>query len=198
LLLEHKADPNDFEQGFGYPIMVDAVRRPAVVKLLIEHGANLRRRITWQGVQQGPRSIGDEASVLHFAVEGGNLECVRLLIAAGVDPNASDDQGQTPLHIAIMSSALEAVNQKIMAVFAQNAADAQGQPRLRIAEKSAFPHIIECLVENDASLRFTDRSGRDALKLAEAIKAPKEICEYLSRKRGEIDARYLRAMFRHR
>lgn len=39
-LLDHEADPNAFEEGHGYPIMVNAVKHPQVVKLLIEHGAN--------------------------------------------------------------------------------------------------------------------------------------------------------------
>jgi ankyrin repeat protein len=35
LLLEHGAGPNAFEEGMGYPILVDAVKHLAVVKLLI-------------------------------------------------------------------------------------------------------------------------------------------------------------------
>ena len=85
--------------------MVDAVKHPAVVKLLIEHGANIKRRITWRGGRSGQWIIGDEASALHYAVREGNLESVKLLIATGLDPNAADDQGQTPLHIAVICSA---------------------------------------------------------------------------------------------
>ncbi len=172
--------------------MVDAVKHPAVVKLLIEHGANLRRRITWRGGRTGTWFVGDEASALHYAVQSGNLESVKLLIAAGLDPNAADDQGQTPLHIGITFAALEALNKKIDAERAQNVAGAQVQTRLPASDKSSFAQIIEYLVQNDASLSFTDKSGKDSLKLADAIKAPKEICQFLRRKQDETDAVYLR------
>ena len=55
LLLEHGADPNAVEEGIGYPIMGDAVKHPAVVKLLIEHGANLRGRASILGGDSSPR-----------------------------------------------------------------------------------------------------------------------------------------------
>ena len=67
LLLEHKADPDDFDRGIGYPIMVYAVKHPAIVQLLIEHKANLRRRITWMGGFDGHKILGGEATALHFA-----------------------------------------------------------------------------------------------------------------------------------
>ena len=35
---------------------------------------------------------------LHFAAKGGNVSCVRLLLAFGADPNAKDGDGYTPLH----------------------------------------------------------------------------------------------------
>jgi ankyrin repeat protein len=72
LLLEHGADPDDSEQGCGFPIMVNAVEHPAVVKLLIDHGANLKRKITWRCGRTGVWVIGDEASALHYAAFAGN------------------------------------------------------------------------------------------------------------------------------
>jgi ankyrin repeat protein len=188
LLLEHKANPNAFEEGNGYPIMVDAVKHPAVVKLLIEHGANLRRRITWRGGRSGQWIIGDEASALHYAVMEGNLESVKLLIAAGLDPNAADDQGQTPLHIAIifsvrkprMDAALRHLNGQVD----------QGQKEIYV-----FDQIVANLLENDASVYFIDKSGQNPLKLAEDTKCPEEIRVLLRRKQAVIDAKFRHAMF---
>jgi ankyrin repeat protein len=37
---------------------------------------------------------------LHASVAAGHIECVRLLLEHGADPNARADMGQTPLHLA--------------------------------------------------------------------------------------------------
>lgn len=166
LFLEHKADPNDFEQGNGYPILADAVHHPAVVKLLIAYKANLKRRITWLGASTGASLIGDEATVLHYAVRHGNLESVRLLIAAGLDPNAADDQGQTPLHVAIKRAGME---------------------KRRKRDESQLVKIVELLLENDASLNFPDRSGRTALESAKFVGSSEQIRDLLLKKQQELD-----------
>lgn len=44
ILLQHNADPNDWENGTGFPILVDRIEHPAVVKLLLEAGADVKTR----------------------------------------------------------------------------------------------------------------------------------------------------------
>lgn len=159
LLLEHKADPDAFDESNGYPIMVNAVDHPAIVKLLIQHGANLKRRITWFGGRTGVWIIGDEATALHFAVRSGNLESVKLLIATGLDPSAADNEGQTPLHIAITYE------------------------RIRRHSKPDLSDIkiIEFLIDNDASLRLTDKSGESPLALAKKLKSSDEVLQLIQK-----------------
>ncbi|HHK41544.1 MAG TPA: ankyrin repeat domain-containing protein [Planctomycetaceae bacterium] len=165
LLLEHRADPDSFASAVGFPIIHDAVDHPAIVKLLIEHGANLKRRITWLGGRTGIWIVGDEATALHFAVRAGNLESVKLLVEAGLDPSAADDKGQTPLHIAILFERWE---------------------RDWKRDASSYPAIVEYLLEHDASIRFEDKSGRSPLKLARKLKSSFAIRSALRRKRLEL------------
>lgn len=171
LLLENKADPNAFEEGAGHPIMVGAVKHPKIVELLIEHDANLKRRITWMGSRTGRWIIGDEGSALHYAVRSGNLESVKLLVNAGLDPSAADIEGQTVLHIAIRFSGLH-----------------------RNRNDSSFHDIIRFLVDNDASLKLTDKSGKTPLELAEK-NCPETVLQVLRNKQKQMGEAYRRAMF---
>jgi ankyrin repeat protein len=106
LVEEHKADVNDFEGGFGYPIIKGALKYPKIVRYLIEQGADLETRITWQGGRTGVWIIGDDATVLHHAACDGVPETIRILLDAGVDPFASAhdvfdmEDKQTALEVA--------------------------------------------------------------------------------------------------
>lgn len=166
LLLEHNADPDSFASGNGYPIIHRAVNHPDVVKLLIQNGANLKRRITWFGGRSGVWIVGDEATALHFAARAGNFESVKLLVEAGLDPSAADDKGQTPLHIAILFERWERDYER---------------------DASMYPEIVEYLLANDASIRFEDKSGRTPLKLAKKINSSLEIRTALRKKQREIN-----------
>ncbi len=86
LVKEFKVDVNDFKRGVGYPIVKEAVLYPRIVKLLIDHGADLKTRITWRGGRTGVWIIGDDATVLHYAAEDGTPETITLLLDSGVDP----------------------------------------------------------------------------------------------------------------
>jgi uncharacterized protein len=97
-------DINDFDRGQGYPIIKEALAFPEIARLLIEHGADLKTRITWQGMRSGIWIVGDRATALHYAACDGLPETIRLLIDHGVDMFATtegyDDDQQTALEVA--------------------------------------------------------------------------------------------------
>ena len=74
--------------------------------------------------------------------------------------------GQTPLHIAIRHERF----------------GHRHKPHT-----SAFLRIIQCLLENDASLRFTNRAGKTPLALARDSGSPKEIIDILKQREKEIE-----------
>lgn len=181
LLLQHNADPNDFEKGAGFPIMVNAVGHPAIVKLLIAAKADLRRRITWLGGRTGQWIIGDEATVLHFAAEEGAVDSCRALVEAGLDVNAADVEGQTPLHVALRAERFGASYE-----FVEDGEDGKATKK--------YLEVIRYLLDHEASLRFTDKSGKNVARLAEAIRSPKAILQLLDEREKERD-RKLREPF---
>ena len=99
LLLEHKADPNDLKGG-GFPVLVSAIGHPDVVKLLLQSGATPDMKVNFRGFKSGFWIIGDNATYLHFAAGGGDIESAKLLLEKGLQINTVDDEGNTPLHMA--------------------------------------------------------------------------------------------------
>lgn len=76
---------------FGMPALylAQTTNHAPVVRLLIEHGANLNEKF-------GP----SQRTALHDAALFGRLECMNALLTAGADVNALNKFGRTPLNLA--------------------------------------------------------------------------------------------------
>jgi ankyrin repeat protein len=100
LLIEHDPGSNNVEKWLDFSVLQNAIKYPAVVKTLIECGsvAGVRISNNYNGLSYF--SVGDQASLLHYAVGADALESAKLLIEANVPVNAVDDSGETPLHVA--------------------------------------------------------------------------------------------------
>jgi ankyrin repeat protein len=108
ILLEYKADPNDWKNRDGLPIIANALKHPAIVKLLIEAGADTKTRISYGSTRTGIWLIGFEATALHYAAQAGAFESAKLLLDTGVDVNAKDTYGYTALDVASKLGNVEA------------------------------------------------------------------------------------------
>lgn len=106
-LVEHfDVDVNDWERGAGYPIIKVALKYPNIVKLLIDHGADLKTRISWTNPRSGSWLFEKDATALHYAVIEAPVETVKVLLDSGIDITARvklshrNNQSVTALHLA--------------------------------------------------------------------------------------------------
>lgn len=104
LLLEAGADPNCGREATGETPLHSALTkahndRNAVVRLLLDHGADPNRRtipkVPTSGFWRDVRTRGE--TPLHRAAAFGNAETIELLLSAGADKELRDDNGDTPL-----------------------------------------------------------------------------------------------------
>jgi ankyrin repeat protein len=112
LLLDAGADINATEQWGGQSALMWAAsqKQPAMVKLLIEHGANVNARGTvrdWQRrvtAEPRPKDMNRGGfTPLLYASREGCVECARQLMKGGADVNLPDPDRVTPLVLALLN-----------------------------------------------------------------------------------------------
>ena len=90
--LQSGTDPNEKDDGgSAYPLHFAVHAGVAIVRLLIEYGANVNVKTD---------SSRNGKTPLHIAAGEGYVDVVRLLLQSGADVNATDDYGHTPLFSA--------------------------------------------------------------------------------------------------
>lgn len=116
------------------------------------------------------RALGsfDCNALLHAAGEG-RLECVNILIDAGIDINCQDHQGHTPLHAAVICQQIPIIHRLLSSGSNPNVKDKSGQTPLLHAIGTGDRHVFELLCEYNARLDMKDNLGEDAL--FKAVKA---------------------------
>jgi ankyrin len=122
LLLDHGAQANVAEKKFGQSALMWAAGEPAIVRMLLQKGADVRAVTkTWEvtatrytpitntlGLTGIPWNHDGEYTTkagglgpLHFAVQNGDAESVKMLLDAGADVNQATADGTTPLLTAL-------------------------------------------------------------------------------------------------
>lgn len=156
LLLSAGADINASKE-FGQSALhvAASLGKPNALATLLEHEPDL------EVVDNGGRSA------LHYAAfQTATAEPTRLLLAAGLDPNATAADGLTPLHFAAHNGSAEITRLLLEAGAEANRIDGDGLRPLHYAAPSGGAALVRVLLEHGADPNFTDRDGRTALHIA--------------------------------
>jgi ankyrin repeat protein len=102
--------------------------------------------------QNGLLYLCNGCNALMIAVADGHLEAVRLLLAAGANPNAQDDGGPTPLDEAAISGNVEVAR----LLLDSGAKINHGSRDLKLATENHNPQMAEFLRSRGAKLSFLD------------------------------------------
>ena len=104
---------------------------------------------------------------LRKAVQDGEMQTVKDLLAKGANVNAKDDKGRTALlWVAPARDNPEMVKVLIEKGADVNAKDNEGETALMIAASQSNPGILEALIEAGAEVDATNKAGGTALMAA--------------------------------
>ncbi len=165
-LLDGGADPNllpsSGRHDYGGVVMMVATRyqNRALIDDLLDAGASLHAT-----------NPGNGQSVLHVAADRNHKKLMTLCLDAGIDPNTSDDEGNTPLHqmlsddVAVKPALLRML---LKAGADPNAVNDEGVTPVMCAAQYRDTSDLKRLVKAGGDLTLTDHQGRSVLHYAAA------------------------------
>jgi len=117
----------------------------------------------------------------------GNLEAVKLHIAAGSDLNVKDPYGSTALIVAATFDKVEVAKALIEAGADLNLTNNDGSTALHTAAFLCRAEIVEALIENGADKSIVNNFGSTALaSVADSFEATRPIYEQFSKDLGPL------------
>ncbi len=120
----------------------------------------------------GSYKIKDKSggSVLHYAVDGGNLDAIQFLLMDGHEVDPVDKGGWTPLiRLASMNGSRDAADVLIKYNCDIDVVDVDKKNALIIAVLNGNLPLVQCLVESGSDLKITNEYGKTAYEIAVAL-----------------------------
>ena len=136
-------------------------------------------------------SVATDGTALHHLAAIGDVEAVRLVLAAGANVNARDASGGTPLHVAARARpTIPRLLRELHAAGANlDATDRYGRTPLHVAAQRGHVGAALALTHARAHPDARDHAGATPLMLALAHEDPSALLSALTRKGADIAAR---------
>jgi ankyrin repeat protein len=159
LLLQKGADPVA-QDAEGMTPLLYAIRQhnKGIVILLLENGA-ARGADSADLDLNDPGLIRDLMGGIHYAVDTGNREAVRLLLAAGADVEEHDTQGLTPLLHSVHRDNAESLTFLLEMGANLEPTDAEGLTPLAHAVLENHERSVKLLLEKGANVDVLSNIG---------------------------------------
>jgi ankyrin repeat protein len=124
---------------------------------------------------------------LHWAAVLGNAELSTLLLQAGADPNALDDNGASALHYTTQNESIACLEALLGFDGVTDSADADGRTAVMWAAGSGGAEAVQMMTERGMDVLAVDNSGGTALHAA-AYAGHNDIILTLLQNSASIDA----------
>ncbi|KAK5108018.1 hypothetical protein LTR62_008853 [Meristemomyces frigidus] len=149
---------------------------PAVVRVFLAKGADLD--------VPGDRVV---PPLTHFAAGRGERESLYLLLAAGLQVETRDADGNTILHAVARKDAEPMLRELLKQGLDINAVNHDGQTPLHAAAQSGNSGMVDCLLEHGADPNAIDNDRRTALHVV-AYEGHYELLPYLFKYGIDVEA----------
>eukprot|EP00730_Choanoeca_flexa_P019234 TRINITY_DN9390_c0_g1_i1.p2 TRINITY_DN9390_c0_g1~~TRINITY_DN9390_c0_g1_i1.p2 ORF type:complete len:572 (+),score=123.54 TRINITY_DN9390_c0_g1_i1:2958-4673(+) len=128
---------------------------------------------------------------LHWAVAVSRLQCLKLLLSHGADPNFQDASGNTTLHVAVLNADIfvESLSALIRAGVDVNVRNYEGSTPLHLAASCDMPDKIGALLRAAANVTQLDETGCPPLIRACLNDNASALSALLADKRVDADIR---------
>lgn len=206
-LLEKEADVNAMNEGYASPLHQAVTNgHTGVVRILLERKAKLDRRTMLKKTplhfaaesgniemftlldQTDPTVLKDEESILHSAIESGQLALVQKCIAAGHDVNYRDGNDRPAIIKATIQDSPE-ITQALMAAGAHiDVRDKADRTPLHYACMNGDIAVVQALVDKGADVKAEDDRDFTPLHFA-CLQGHAEVVRYLLSAGAEVNAK---------
>ncbi|KAJ4432070.1 hypothetical protein ANN_20684 [Periplaneta americana] len=208
-LVERGADIEARDDEYNRTALMWAAERGElpVIKFLIDKQADINTHDKWSNTalqlasQNGKLDVfkfliqhaSMPNNVMHCAAESGNIDFVIHLLDSGLEIDCRNDYQETPLWRAAWFGQL-----KVTELLCKRGADVDAKcsvysqscglayTPLHAAVRGGYLEVVQCLVQNHASLTAKDSWGRTPLDVSQWFKGNDDISEFLKQETTRI------------